>query len=260
MLQSYQSAIETLLNEDFHPGVSAKELETFKTQFRTSAYTCRLQFCPRATIGFETDLLRYEHEMIHAGGFRCTYSDCQFPPFPSPKALKAHVSHCHNIVPERKSIRNIGTLGAPRIPSSWKLQATKSPDEQDSRGLQDGIVIGAISIDLNGEHESSEVVVADSASNLMRIEIEKQLQWIRYAEHFNLDTPIHDTSELIRLGLEAGIAANDPLIQFLQQQRRSKESQNQLEGSPEAVYMNINDIHQEVWGQLNTAGFADNDE
>ena len=114
MLQSYQNAIEMLLNEDFHPGVSAEELETFKNQFRTSAYTCRLRSCPRATIGFETDLLRYEHEMAHAGGFRCTYSDCQYPPFPSSKALKAHVSSCHNIVPERKSIRRVGALGAPR--------------------------------------------------------------------------------------------------------------------------------------------------
>lgn len=198
MLQSYQSAIETLLNDDFHPGVSAEELETFKTQFRTSAYTCRLRFCPRATIGFETDLLRYEHEMVHAGGFRCTYSDCQYPPFPSSKALKAHMSSCHNIVPERKSIRNVGALGALRSPSSWKPQA----------------------------NESSKAGVADSQSNL--VQAEKQMQWIERAKNFGLDAPIEEITELIQLGLEAGIAEHHSTILFLQQQEQQRKRQSQV--------------------------------
>ncbi|KAI9768489.1 MAG: hypothetical protein M1840_004899 [Geoglossum simile] len=124
MLQSYQSAIEMLLNEDFHPGVSAEELETFKNQFRTSAYTCHLRSCPRATTGFETDLLRYEHEMAHTGGFRCICSDCQYPPFSSSKALKAHMRSCHKIVPERKSIRRVGALSAPHSSIIWNPYPT----------------------------------------------------------------------------------------------------------------------------------------
>ena len=132
MLQSYQSAIEMLLNEDFHLGVSAEELEMFKNQFRTSAYTCRLRSCPRATIGFETDLLRYEHEMAHAGGFRCTYSDCQYPPFPSSKALKAHVSSCHNIVPEWKSIRRVGALRAPH--QQQNMNGQRIPPQSNNAG------------------------------------------------------------------------------------------------------------------------------
>jgi Fungal Zn(2)-Cys(6) binuclear cluster domain len=104
--------VETLLDQDSCPGASVEELELFKSQFRTSAYTCRLRSCPRATIGFDSDQLRHEHEVAHAGGFRCAFLGCQYPPFRSSKALTAHVNlnHCHLTTLPRKSIRRVGRL------------------------------------------------------------------------------------------------------------------------------------------------------
>jgi hypothetical protein len=131
-LNYYQNAVKILLDQDSCPGASVQELELFKSQFRTSAYTCRLRHCPRATIGFESDQLRREHEMAHAGGFRCTYQGCQYPPYRSSKALAAHVksNHCDDVVPPRKSIRRAGHLDSnetrARAKDAWK-------GEEDSR-------------------------------------------------------------------------------------------------------------------------------
>ena len=111
-LHFYQEAVESLLKEHSWPGASVEELELFKSQFRTSAYTCRLRFCPRATIGFESESLRKEHEIAHAGGFQCTVPGCQYPRFSSSKSLAAHVNQRHrNLTPlPRKSIRRVGVL------------------------------------------------------------------------------------------------------------------------------------------------------
>lgn len=121
MLESYQRAVEYLLGQDSCPGASAEELALFKSQFSTSAYTCRLRSCPRATIGFEAENLRREHETVHAGGFRCTLSDCQYPPFQSSQKLKSHIDRCHSLAPARRSIRSVGLNDLPsKYPSSLK--------------------------------------------------------------------------------------------------------------------------------------------
>ena len=111
-LHYYQKTVESLLDRDSCPGVSVEELELFKNQFRTSAYTCRLRSCPRATIGFDSDQLCREHEMIHAGGFRCQFLGCQYPPFRSSKTLATHVTANHSqfITQPRRSIRRVGHL------------------------------------------------------------------------------------------------------------------------------------------------------
>ena len=70
MLASYQEIVRSLLSQSDYPGVSSEELELFKSQFRTSAFTCRLNSCPRATLGFESEELRLEHEMAHMRRFR----------------------------------------------------------------------------------------------------------------------------------------------------------------------------------------------
>ncbi|KAF2017850.1 hypothetical protein BU24DRAFT_161284 [Aaosphaeria arxii CBS 175.79] len=109
-LNAYQKSVETLLDQDSFPGASVEELELFKSHFRTSAYTCRLRSCPHATIGFQTDKLRREHEVAHAGGFRCTFVGCQYPPFRTSKALKTHFSsnHSTDVPAPRKTIRKTG--------------------------------------------------------------------------------------------------------------------------------------------------------
>jgi hypothetical protein len=109
MLASYQQTVRLLLDQDDCAGASVEELELFKSQFRTSAYTCRLGSCPRATLGFTSEQLRLEHEMAHMR-FRCTFPGCQYPFFISTQALKKHVNKYHNCTPTRKSIRKIGHI------------------------------------------------------------------------------------------------------------------------------------------------------
>ncbi|KAL5382784.1 hypothetical protein DPSP01_006342 [Paraphaeosphaeria sporulosa] len=135
MLQSYQKAVELLLNEESHPGVSAEELENFKSQFRASAFTCRLRSCPRATLGFENDSLRREHEMTHVGGHRCSVVNCQYPPFPSAKSLKNHTENVHNPDRAPKSIRHVGQLNGLIRPSYTRKTVTKQNSlEQNASG------------------------------------------------------------------------------------------------------------------------------
>lgn len=112
-LDLYQKTVETLLGQDSCPGASAEELELFKSQFRTSAYTCRLRSCPRATIGFKTQQLRHDHEVSHAGGFRCSFPACQYPPYSNQRSLSAHVASVHEplIKVPRRAIRRVGNLG-----------------------------------------------------------------------------------------------------------------------------------------------------
>ncbi|EHK42609.1 hypothetical protein TRIATDRAFT_224424, partial [Trichoderma atroviride IMI 206040] len=114
MLAVYQETVRSILDQSDHPGISSEELELFKSQFRASAYTCRLKSCPRATLGFETDKARLDHEIAHVRKFRCTFPDCHFPPFLSAQALKGHTNKYHNPNPAPKSIRNIQTPRPPK--------------------------------------------------------------------------------------------------------------------------------------------------
>jgi hypothetical protein len=107
--------LRSLLNQYDFPGVSAEELELFKNQFGTSAFTCRLRSCPRATLGFDSERLRLEHEMAHVRRLRCTFPACQYPPFVSAQALKNHVTKHHNPNPARKSIRRVGYVATKRL-------------------------------------------------------------------------------------------------------------------------------------------------
>ena len=74
-------------------------LERFKRSHRTSAFTCRLGACARATIGFEDEVSRAEHEKGHVKHLYCEEPGCQYPPFPTPHALKYHVNNDHGFIP-----------------------------------------------------------------------------------------------------------------------------------------------------------------
>ncbi|EEU35842.1 uncharacterized protein NECHADRAFT_20921, partial [Fusarium vanettenii 77-13-4] len=86
-------------------GLSGDEMELFRVHFGTAALTCRLGSCPRATLGFEAEKLRSEHEMFHVRYFPCTFPGCQYPPLASAKALRNHMSKHHAVVAARKRIR-----------------------------------------------------------------------------------------------------------------------------------------------------------
>ncbi|UPK96932.1 hypothetical protein LCI18_007867 [Fusarium solani-melongenae] len=127
LLASYQGAVMSLVDHDHFPGLTRDELELFRAHFGTAALTCRLGSCPRATVGFETKRLRSDHEMSHVRCFPCTFSDCQYPPFGSAKALKKHTSKYHAVVTGRKTIRRTGSRRVQR----GQQQSTPSSFDQD---------------------------------------------------------------------------------------------------------------------------------
>ncbi|CAG1982701.1 unnamed protein product [Fusarium graminearum] len=110
MLSSYQEVVRFLLQQDEYPGISAADLYLFKSQFQSSAFTCRLSFCPRATNGFSSEELRRQHEIAHTQLSLCTVPECRYPPFTSIKALKAHINKYHRPEKRTRHIRRNGSV------------------------------------------------------------------------------------------------------------------------------------------------------
>lgn len=90
----YQGFIQKILDCSSFPGITFQELEQFKQDFRTSAFTCRLWSCPHATLGFSTASCLTRHEKDHFKHV-CRVPGCQVPPFTSARMLKDHVAECH---------------------------------------------------------------------------------------------------------------------------------------------------------------------
>ncbi|RMJ17033.1 hypothetical protein CDV36_003296 [Fusarium kuroshium] len=109
LLESYQEVVKSLFGHDHYPGLSGEEMELFRAHFGTAALTCRLGSCPRATLGFETERLRSEHERSHIRYFPCTFPGCQYPPLQSAQALRNHRSMYHAPTTARTAIRKDGT-------------------------------------------------------------------------------------------------------------------------------------------------------
>ncbi|PTB59829.1 hypothetical protein M431DRAFT_56976, partial [Trichoderma harzianum CBS 226.95] len=72
LLASYQASIRYLLMKPSFPGITFEELEKFKRNFRTAAFTCRVRNCPRATTGFTDEKKLSEHERTHTQRIMCT--------------------------------------------------------------------------------------------------------------------------------------------------------------------------------------------
>lgn len=108
--------------------MTAHDLEKFKKDYQSSVYTCRLGSCARATVGFETERQRDEHEIGHVRQFRCTYSSCQYPPFLSAQALRRHVNGTHQLMsPKRKPIRQSKDARGPSQAGQHSGTAAGSP-------------------------------------------------------------------------------------------------------------------------------------
>lgn len=96
MLKAYQSTVERLIQMPSFSGLSAEALAAFKTGHAFSAYTCRIPGCTWATVGFQNDTVRCDHEMKHTQKLKCTVPDCSYDvPFPSTKSLNSHHKKYH---------------------------------------------------------------------------------------------------------------------------------------------------------------------
>ncbi|KAH6983392.1 hypothetical protein BKA56DRAFT_583622 [Ilyonectria sp. MPI-CAGE-AT-0026] len=116
LLHNYQHTVQTLLKLWSFPGVSIRQLERFKQDFRSTAFTCRFWSCPLTGTGFETEALRDSHERAHAPRMPCNVSGCQYPPFTSAQALIKHrVKHHDQGVPKIRirSPQNSGDISVP---------------------------------------------------------------------------------------------------------------------------------------------------
>ncbi|KAK4071005.1 uncharacterized protein Triagg1_6372 [Trichoderma aggressivum f. europaeum] len=169
MLIVYQDTIKTLLDQHDYPGVTAEELELFKSQFRTSAFTCRLKSCPRATLGFESEKLRLQHEMTHIRRLRCMAVDCKFPPFASPQALKIHTNRYHNHGLAPKSIRSIQLSPKTMVMPVYRndplgtLQ-TKNIPQNDGQKAQEGRAKRKLPVENDEKPSNHKLSTADSPS------------------------------------------------------------------------------------------------
>ncbi|KAL7801430.1 hypothetical protein V8C43DRAFT_312589 [Trichoderma afarasin] len=92
--KKYQTMIQELLNYSTYPGISFQQLEQFKQNFRTSAFTCRLWSCPYAALGFNDMDNLARHEADHSKHI-CRVQGCQYPVFTSARLLKNHVAEHH---------------------------------------------------------------------------------------------------------------------------------------------------------------------
>ncbi|KAL7936950.1 hypothetical protein V8C35DRAFT_320598 [Trichoderma chlorosporum] len=90
----YQVFIQKLLNYSSYDGITFQELEQFKQNFRTSAFTCRLWSCPHAAHGFSSIDCLIRHETDHLKHV-CLFPGCQYPVFASARMLKNHVAKHH---------------------------------------------------------------------------------------------------------------------------------------------------------------------
>ncbi|KAK9414056.1 putative NACHT domain-containing protein [Seiridium unicorne] len=104
-LAAYQSIVRFLLQKSDYPGITSEDLNRFKHQLCQSAFTCRLGKCYFATVGFESEKLRDEHEMTHGKPILCPIAGCKYPPLVSESALKRHLKTLHLIEPARAPIR-----------------------------------------------------------------------------------------------------------------------------------------------------------
>ncbi|KAL7948124.1 chromatin remodelling complex Rsc7/Swp82 subunit domain-containing protein [Trichoderma barbatum] len=179
MLTLYQDTVRSLLDQHEYPGVTVEDLELFKSQFRASAFTCRLKSCPRATLGFESEKCRLQHEMTHMRRLRCTFPDCKFPAFISPQALKNHARKYHIDDLPPRSIRSIRICPNAEIVRSVQYKATNTQDSKEKpqetkRIAQEGQTKRKLSVlDANG----SSIDSTQDSSESIDAEGEKKVQY-----------------------------------------------------------------------------------
>lgn len=161
-------------------GVTLQELERFKQEFRTAAFTCRLRSCPRATVGFDNDDLRLVHEASHRR-IVCSVTDCQYPPFPSDRSLKEHHVVCHS-----GKILDLKRTTIKKIPASISNSMQKDSEINLNMMAKQGMPIQTDQVPPRAmlPQQPSQ---KPPGSNLTREEYEKQLGVLQQRNKMKLD-------------------------------------------------------------------------
>ncbi|KAK8115310.1 hypothetical protein PG999_007379 [Apiospora kogelbergensis] len=142
ILKEYQATLKYILSQPDYPDVTAADLESFKRQFRSSVYTCRVRGCPRATDGFAVQGQCYQHEFLHVRRLICTYQGCQYPPFITPRALKNHplrespYEEWATYLPVFLELRDSTVLILNRRQWELKLEIRKTPKKKNQNILK----------------------------------------------------------------------------------------------------------------------------
>ncbi|KAK0760217.1 hypothetical protein N5P37_007298 [Trichoderma harzianum] len=118
----HQTTIQKLLNYSTYPGISFQQLEQFKQNFRSSAFTCQLWSCPYATLGFNNIDSLIRHEVDHSKHI-CRVPGCQYPVFASAKLLENHMAEHHTSRDQQLKRSSIRKHPAP-VDSSSPVHAT----------------------------------------------------------------------------------------------------------------------------------------
>ncbi|QYS94528.1 hypothetical protein H0G86_001857 [Trichoderma simmonsii] len=186
--KKYQTLIQKLLNYSNYPGISFQQLEQFKQNFRTSAFTCRVWSCPYATLGFNNmDSLTHHEEAEHSKHI-CRVQGCQYPVFTSARLLKNHVTEHHTSRDqrlERKSIRKRPApmgLSGPDYATSHVADQIEAPEEEP-RG--DIIKINCICGFSENNHLYGNIISCDICGTWQHIECCYPGSWRKFQEGFS---------------------------------------------------------------------------
>lgn len=98
----YNDCVRHLLSVSSLVGFTDEELHRFQALYASTAYTCRIRPCIRATDGFSTPEDRNKHELLHTARLQCDEPGCAYPGFGNARALQLHKDNCHGELGSRK--------------------------------------------------------------------------------------------------------------------------------------------------------------
>ena len=143
----FENGVAYLLSQQEVEGIPDAALRAFHESYGSTAFRCRYPRCVRSSLGFASQDLRIQHEMVHFQRVYCKVSACQFGRvgFAKRSALSAHVRKYHaevSTLPIPPKVRRV--LDAPvaqqkkellRPDDVLKLQHLSEDEKQKYRGI-----------------------------------------------------------------------------------------------------------------------------
>ncbi|KAJ6785625.1 hypothetical protein PWT90_00498 [Aphanocladium album] len=121
ILHRYRIVVLRLLQQNSYLGISREDFERFKKQAQTALFTCSLNSCPRASVGFQTEAECLTHELEHSQYYPCLVDGCQLPPFKSRSLLERHRKRYHEPNAERRRLKRVDKISS-IANASWPVK------------------------------------------------------------------------------------------------------------------------------------------